>query len=280
MILSHGNGSGITQLGWLAQALVDQGFIVLGVDHHGNTFVEPYLPQGFAHYWERPQDIRWVIDWVLKDSPYKNFIDENRIALAGFSLGGYTVLAVAGGITDRNYFINDFCVKSPNDGTCQPSLEFPNLGELYAGLIDDPKVKASKQREKLSYRDDRIKALVSISPPGHIFEPDSIGNITLPTLIMVGDKDRVTPLKTNAAYLAAKIPQAQYKQIASAGHYSMVSICTPDGRQAIPPLCTDNHNRERRDIHKEVSELATQFLLNQLYESPPNQSTSGPARLH
>ena len=272
VILSHGNGSGIEQLGWLAQAFVAKGFIVLGVNHHGNTFVEPYLPQGFTHYWERPQDIRFAIDWALAESPFKEFIDADKIAVAGYSLGGYSVLAAAGAITDRDYFINNFCQSAIADATCRPSLEFPSVREQYQQVINNPKVQASIVRQYKSYFDPRIKAVVAIAPAGQIFAPDSISNIHLPTLIMVGDKDSVTPTQTNARYLADKISTAEYREIALAEHYSMISPCTEAGAAVLPFLCQELHGRDRRDIHHEVSSLATEFLIKHLYENSSNHT--------
>ena len=279
-IISHGTGGGVLQMGWLAQALVSRGFIVVGVNHHGNTFMEPYLPQGFAHYWERPQDVLFTLNWALTDSPYNEFIDHSKIALVGFSLGGYTVLANAGGITDREYFIHNFCESTERDATCDPIPEMPNLREAYAPLVDDPKVLESLTRQKKSFVDSRIKAVVSIAPPGHIFSPESLSNIDVPVLILVGDKDKITPAQSNARYLVGRIRNAEYQEILLGGHYSMLGLCTPQGMAAMPALCTEHTPRERLDIHGEVSKLTSEFLMRQLYENPSNKPSLGSAAIH
>ena len=48
ILLSHGTGGTALQLGWLASYLVSRGYVVAGVNHHGNTAMEPYTVQGFV----------------------------------------------------------------------------------------------------------------------------------------------------------------------------------------------------------------------------------------
>src|SRR5262249_10834776 len=45
--LSHGTGGTALGLGWLASALAARGYIVAGVNHHGNSAVEAYAVEGF-----------------------------------------------------------------------------------------------------------------------------------------------------------------------------------------------------------------------------------------
>ena len=48
ILLSHGTGGAAEDLGWLAEPLNQAGFLVGAVDHHGNSFVDEYLVEGFA----------------------------------------------------------------------------------------------------------------------------------------------------------------------------------------------------------------------------------------
>lgn len=61
---------------------------------------------------------------MLADQTFGSRIHAKRIAAAGFSLGGYTVLAIAGGITDRSAYI-EFCKSSRADNMCKAPPEFP-----------------------------------------------------------------------------------------------------------------------------------------------------------
>jgi len=59
-----------------------------------------FLPQGFARVWERPQDLSIMVDRLLDDPIFGPRIDLRRVGAAGFSIGGYTALALAGGMLD------------------------------------------------------------------------------------------------------------------------------------------------------------------------------------
>lgn len=95
ILLSHGTGSNRFGLAWLAIELVKNGYIVAAPDHWGNTF-DNKIPEYFIRYWERPLDMSFLLTSILNDELFHPHIDENKIGLAGFSLGGYTALAIGG----------------------------------------------------------------------------------------------------------------------------------------------------------------------------------------
>ncbi len=105
IVLSHGTGGAALQLSWLAEVLATNGYLVVAVNHHGNTAAEDaYLLQGFMLWWERALDISSVIDQLLSDAKFGPRIDSSRIGVAGFSLGGYTAISIAGARTEMNVF--------------------------------------------------------------------------------------------------------------------------------------------------------------------------------
>jgi hypothetical protein len=82
-------------MAWLCRALVGAGFLAVAVDHHGNSFVDGYLPEGFAFWWERPRDLSFVLDRLGDDRP---------AGAAGFPLGGYTAAALVGARVDEGLY--------------------------------------------------------------------------------------------------------------------------------------------------------------------------------
>ena len=85
---------------WMGYYLASRGYIVAAVNHHGNTAAESQpAAQGFLLYWERPKDLTVTLDKLLADPVFGTRIDRKRIGAAGFSLGGYTVISIAGGIS-------------------------------------------------------------------------------------------------------------------------------------------------------------------------------------
>ena len=154
-------------LGWLGTALAAHGYIAAAVDHPGNNALEPYTPQGFSLWWERARDLSQVIDKMLADPEFGGRIDSGRIAAAGFSLGGYTMIEIAGGITDRAA-LREFCGSPAADGICKSPPEFPQLLEYFNGLDaaakSDPELAASLKEERESHRDSRVRAVFAIAP--------------------------------------------------------------------------------------------------------------------
>jgi predicted dienelactone hydrolase len=99
IMLSHGTGGTVQSMAWFATALAAHGYIVAGVNHPGNTAMAPYTVQGFMLWWLRAKDISVALDDLLADDEFGPRIDLQRMGAAGFSLGGYTVIELAGGIT-------------------------------------------------------------------------------------------------------------------------------------------------------------------------------------
>lgn len=125
VVLSHGTGGAAAQLSWLAEHLASNGYLVAAVNHHGNTAAEgAYAPEGFMLWWERALDVSDVIDKLLGDPRLGPRIDTSRIGVAGFSLGGYTVLATAGARINRDQW-KRYCSDKPADPTCSLPPEAP-----------------------------------------------------------------------------------------------------------------------------------------------------------
>src|SRR5262245_64359029 len=126
VLLSHGFGGTASDLAWLGTALAAHGFIAVAVNHPGNNALEAYTVQGYSLMWLRAVDLGAVIDAVLNDKTLGSRIDPARIGAAGHSLGGYTVIAAAGGITAPER-IQSFCRSSAADELCAPP---PNIADM------------------------------------------------------------------------------------------------------------------------------------------------------
>src|SRR5580704_19507327 len=105
VMLSMGRVGSALQLAWLGIVLARHGYIAIGVNHPGNNALEPYTAEGFALWWERAIDISDALDALVSDPTFGPHVDEARIGAAGFSIGGYTVLELAGARTDQERFL-------------------------------------------------------------------------------------------------------------------------------------------------------------------------------
>jgi len=77
IMMSHGYGGDRRDRGWLVERLVQNGFVVASVEHHGNSW-RTYNPLASIRFWERARDVSFAINQLLKDSSLKNHVDANR----------------------------------------------------------------------------------------------------------------------------------------------------------------------------------------------------------
>jgi len=267
IVMSHGTGGSAKSIAWLAAALASHGYIVAAVNHPGNNALEPYAAPGFILWWERARDLSVVIDQMLADAVFSGHIDRGRIGAAGFSLGGYTVIEIAGGRTDRSAFV-DFCKSPRADNICKAPAEFsPGLFVLdEEAARSDPEFRASLSHASESYRDPRIRAVFAIAPAlGPAFRPEALAKISIPVEIVAGASDSNVPIESSARYFASHIPHSALTIFpGEVGHYAFLDTCTDQGRKSLPPLCNDPPSVDRDDIHKRTIEIALHFFESKL----------------
>lgn len=261
IIMSHGTGGAALQMLWIAEALVKKGYIVAGINHHGNTAMElNQSAEGYMLWWERTKDISALIATISNDSLWGNLIDTQKIGVVGFSLGGHTAISSIGGITDLSLF-NSFCSSDSRDATCEPQLEFMNIHEELEKVKNKTQVQDSISQSSNSFKIDSIKGAFVISPAVvQSFTEESLKNITVPVSIVIGSDDVVAPAKTNAKRVFSLVKDASYNEIDGAGHYTFLSTCTDFGACEVKELCCDKEGVNRKEIHTNVSNKAVEFF--------------------
>ncbi|HUB96988.1 MAG TPA: alpha/beta hydrolase [Stellaceae bacterium] len=262
ILLSHGTGGAAVALAWLGTALAAHGYVVAAVNHPGNNALEPYTTQGFTLWWERARDLSAVLDALLADRQFGPRIDPDRIGAAGHSLGGFTVIEVAGGIGSSKQ-LQAACTALPGDANCEAPPEFSDLGAKAAALAQrDPAYAAALQRGGASHRDPRIRAVFAMAPAlGPSFTPESLKTIAVPVAIVAGADDRIAPPETSAKFIAGLIPNAKLTIFPGAvGHYVFTDLCTEAGRTASPALCVDAPGVDRESVHRQTAEDAIAFF--------------------
>lgn len=261
ILISHGTGGSALGMQWLAARLALRGFIVAAVDHHGNTGAESRLfPQGFLLWWERPRDLSVVLDRMLADPAFSTRIDRTRIGAAGFSLGGYTVLALSGARLARARF-ERFCNSIERDFTCGPQPEFPQALELFAELQkSDTVVAQSLSHSGDSYQDARVRAVYAMAPVfGMAFDQRGMSDIRIPVRVVVGAGDTVAPPATNALRYKNLIPGASLNLLNErVGHYDFAPDCTAAGRAEGIRICEGSEHRG--EVHQLVVDDAARFF--------------------
>jgi predicted dienelactone hydrolase len=110
LIFSHGFHGCATQSRYLTDAWAEAGYLVIAINHadatcHGGTshlFERATVPFRKIAAWDdkiyedRAEDIRQVLDALRHHPGYRTQILWDQVGLIGHSLGGYTVLGLAG----------------------------------------------------------------------------------------------------------------------------------------------------------------------------------------
>lgn len=168
VLISHGYGGWATGFSWLAENLASKGYVVISIDHRDLPAVTPEQQSiSFAHtVMTRSADQHHLIEAVsLRRMPkwLDAVTDPDRIALIGYSMGGFGALATAGA----------------------PYLKNGALAEALQGNLPETSAAPSA-----------LKALILFAPwggaePLRAWSAEGLARITLPTLMLVGREDDV-----------------------------------------------------------------------------------------
>lgn len=254
-------------MAWLGTALARAGYIVVAIDHPGNTATGEPTVQGFTMWWLRAQELSLALNTVLADPSVGTHVDHARIGAAGFSLGGYTVIGLAGGRVDIGAF-RAYCAEHPMDvSDCQSPREFPELASKSSALLASDQGYASAMATGGgSVQDARVRAVYAIAPAvGESVTLGSLRAIDVPTRIVYGTSDGTVPPPENALRYAGAISGATIMTVPGAGHYTFLDTCTAAGKALIAgPACTDASGIDRDAIHALVAKDAIAFFKRTL----------------
>lgn len=101
IVMPHGGPSDRDEWGfdWLGQFLAARGYVVIQPNFRGSSgYGKDFLGQNAFHEWRKVMsDIRDSADWLVK----QGLADPNRVAIVGWSYGGYAALQSA--VMDHRY---------------------------------------------------------------------------------------------------------------------------------------------------------------------------------
>jgi predicted dienelactone hydrolase len=259
IMISHGTGGGRMTMEWLADILVKQGFIVAAVDHWGNTY-DNKIAINFVTPWQRAQDISFVLTQLLNNPEFDKVIDRQHIGAAGFSIGGYTVVALAGAKLDLKA-MNDFN-NNPQGLKEITKPELPNLKDI----LDEKEVEVSFVKSP-PLKDKRIKAVFSICPAiGQGFVKQSqFKDVDIPMFIVGAQSDSIAPVKTNAAHYHQLMPKSKLFIVpGKAAHYVFLNEAIPEIKKTGGVIFNDDPSINRHAVHELVGDMAVKFFKESL----------------
>ncbi|MEP3244174.1 MAG: hypothetical protein ABJN40_17990 [Sneathiella sp.] len=257
VLLSHGSGGNAVNIGWIAAELADQDMVVIATNHPGSTSRHS-TPFETTKIWQRPQDLSAIVDHVQKAGLGTLQIDSDRLAAVGFSLGGHTVLSLAGAQVSLQKY-SEYCKRYPYMFDCQ---------WFASGGVDFASLNAAHFNQ--SNIDTRFKAVIAIDPGlSQAFNFGSIQEISVPVkLLNLGVNDQV-PAAINASGILPYFNKASLQNIEQATHFSFLGECTKIGESILKSeneeaLCSEVGERTRSDIHTELKSVISSFLIKHL----------------
>ncbi|WP_408590137.1 alpha/beta hydrolase family protein [Novosphingobium sp.] len=197
VLLSHGYNNDPVMLSWLAENLATKGYVVVAPEHRDPPITD--VAKSPATLLRRPLDITFVLS-RLRAGLLGDLVDTGRIALVGYSFGGYGVLTVAGG---------SLSATSP----AVSRLPAPLVATYTAGGARDGQL-----------HDPAIKAVVAISPAGgapwNAWGAQGLDGIHAPLLMLAGSYDRTVGYENGPAAIFANAHKAERTMLTfrSAGH--------------------------------------------------------------
>ena len=269
VIFSH--GAWLSRLGspYYTEHLASYGFVVIAVDHPGNTMANGGQSQS-AYSILRPQDILRVIAYAdgltQSEGAMKGLINAEQIAVTGHSFGGFTALAAAGAQMNLKAY-ETWCAENPeNDpkglGLCTSFTDYQDKLAALAGLDTVP--------EGLwpPIADPRVKAVIGLAPgTTAAFGADGLAAIDIPVMLIAGSGDHTAPPEYHA-YLGYQWLQTDEKALVTfegADHSLFLDDC-----DALPWLLPDGFNVcadavwDMNRAHDLINHFTTAFLLDVL----------------
>ncbi len=247
ILLSHGDGGTRLSHHDLATDLARLGFIVVTVTHPGDSERDPDAWRSDRVLVGREYDLRAALDTVLADPVFGPHVDRDRIGVAGFSLGGYTALLLAGGKPDLTRF-STYC---------------HDTGAAAVACANGPPV----IRPGLGFfRDERVKAAYLMAPnPGYFFTREGLAGVRIPVHIDDPGDDTLVVRPYAAERIRDLLPEKpEYTRVPGAGHYAYLAPCPDTAHDRTLQVCMDPPGFDRVRFHAELAAEMADFFRRSL----------------
>jgi len=222
VVISHGGGGWNIVYRTISTHLARNGYIVVAPEHYKNNRNDNELEDTTENLENRPRHISLTIDTLVSNPDFREHVSAIRVAIIGHSMGGYTALAIAGGVpwTKDNQKVS---------------------------VVRDPRISA---------------LVLLAPAAAFFIPEDSLKNVTLPILMLAAEHDPITPRWQDDVVLDGVPDRSKvtFRVIENAGHLSFLSPY-PDHlkRQGFFPAM-DPEGFDREAFHEELPIELEEFL--------------------
>jgi predicted dienelactone hydrolase len=176
VVISHGYSNAPAAMTWLTENLASKGYVVAAIRHDDPSITDTAK---FAQVLlRRPLDVVFVTHTLKSILAREHLIDPTRIALVGYSMGGYGVLTAAGATLDPTGPVT----------------------KMVPGGLLLRYARGGSKHEAMTVKG--LRAVVAMAPAGGgslaAWGPEGLRNINAPLLIIAGDADRTLDYATGA----------------------------------------------------------------------------------
>jgi predicted dienelactone hydrolase len=214
VMISHGGGGWHVLYRSISTHLAQHGYIVGLVEHPGDNRNDNSKADTHDNLVNRPRHVRLAIDAVCADGAFGIAVLPDRIAMIGHSLGGYTALAVAGGVP------------------------WSKTGER-VDVVPDPRIQA---------------LVLLAPATAFYRAPDALRRVTVPILMLIAEHDALTPRwHADVVLNGVPDPdRVAWRVIENAGHFSFLSPFPGYLKKARFPPANDPAGFDREAFHERL----------------------------
>jgi predicted dienelactone hydrolase len=222
VLLSHGSGGSPLLYRSVSLHLARCGCIVAALKHAGNSLGDDALGDTLATLENRPRQMLELLEALLTDQTFGPAISDAPVTAIGHSLGGYTVLCIAGG---------------------QPWTRSHDR----IPVVHDSRIGA---------------LVLLAPACGPFLAPRALSKVVAPILALTAEHDSLTPDGEIRAVLAGIPDQGRVtiRTVPNAGHFSFLSPFPKPMRHAgfAPALDPSGFDRER--FHQWLPQLILEWM--------------------
>jgi predicted dienelactone hydrolase len=253
ILVSHGAYGSLASHYDTAIALARAGFVVAALTHTGdNSNDQSYLGNQIDLI-DRPRQVTLLLDWMFASWPEHNQLDQRRVGIFGFSLGGFTSLVEIGGTPELKRMAL-LCSTHPD----APECAF--IKRMHGDQLDSNPTKPEWAH------DARIRAAVIAAPAvSFLFGSGDLKRVTIPIQLWRAEDDTQAPDATNSGVVRNELPVRPEEHIVPGqDHYVFLAPCSAALAAAVPDICHDTANFDRAAFHRTFDQAVVTFFNKEL----------------
>jgi len=267
VLLSHGSGGNHLGHRNLAIALAQAG-IVAAAPSHPRDNSQDQSGVGHRIVWEgRPLQITAVVNDLLQSEQWSARLHPQRIGIFGFSLGGYTALALLGARPSLATLIEHCHKHSGQDPLCRYG------GGLAAAMqqVLQEEYRSADSKPPRDLIDTRFCSAALADPLAAVFTDDALNNLaTIPIRIYLPEHENELAAQFNGGRVADIIEHRNDKGLrpaitmADAHHYTFIAPFPQILIEQLPAAFKDPPELDRKAFDNQFETDVRNFFVDSL----------------